>query len=94
MNHVVDLGLPVRGAAHGVLDVVAAVGEDPRVLALVLQLREHLLEAEVAADGVVQVRHEYDVIFSRVRDLRAYGDRCKQLQDHDKDQQCRKPLFR
>ena len=72
-DHVVDLGLPVDLAALVVLDVVAAVGQDPGVLALVLQLVHHLDEALVAADAVVQVGEEHGVVVRRLRGGRGQG---------------------
>ena len=54
LDHVIDPGFPVGHLAGlAVLHVVAAVGEDPGVDALVIQLVHHLDQAAVPSQGVV-----------------------------------------
>ena len=61
VDHVIDLRLPVNRTALAVLDIVAAVGEHPWVLTLVLQFGDHLPESRITADAVMKIRHKYNI---------------------------------
>ena len=90
-DHIVDLGLPIDLSAHAVLDVVAAVGQHPGALTLVFELRDHLQEAVVAADAVVQVGQEHGVVFGGL--CRGYGENRQDRDQHRRGQDPYHSLF-